>query len=93
MDDLIDGFTVDDYVRATTSVIFEARNGLMACIGFGNLGLQELHSSHAAFAHVAAALEAAERTYATIKQFDREFIHRKQEVENLESNIPKAAED
>lgn len=82
MDDLIDGFTVEEYVRFSGSVIFEARNGLLASVEFGEIALKELDPSHPAYAHVAAALQVAKRAFAVVKHFDHEFLRRRQEREN-----------
>lgn len=90
MDDLIGGVTVEEYVRSSASVIFAARNGLCASVGFGDLALKELDPSHPAFAHVAAALESAGRAFATVKQFDHEFLRRREEAEKLKLNLREA---
>jgi len=90
MDDLTGGLTLEEYVRMTTAVLFEARNAAMASVGYGELALKELQISHPAFAHVSAAHKNAERTYAAVKGFDREFFQRKHEVARLKPNIPEA---
>ena len=88
MAELIGGFTVQEYAQLSGSVIFEARNGLLASIEFGEIALKELDPSHRAYAHVAAALNAAERAFAVVKHFDHEFLRRRLEAQKLRSNIP-----
>jgi len=88
MDDLTGGLTLEEYVRMTTAVLFEVRNAATASVGYGDLALKALQTSHPAFAHVSAAHKNAERTYAAVKGFDREFLRRQDEAERLKSNIP-----
>ena len=49
MEDLIRGFTIDEYVHVTGSLIFEVRNCLVGCVGYGELAQKELEPSHPAF--------------------------------------------
>jgi hypothetical protein len=79
MDDPIRGYTVEEYASLTRGVIFEIRNFLGASVGFGELAQQDLDPSHPAFAHVAQALQAAQRAYAVVRQFDHEFHRRRLE--------------
>lgn len=88
MTNLTGGFTVEEYVELTHSLIFEVRNCLMVTVGFGDLAKKELKRSHPAFTHVAQGLQAAERAFAAVKEFDREYYRRKQEAENRETNLP-----
>jgi hypothetical protein len=73
MSDPIRGFTIEEYANITGGVIFEVRNCLVAIVGYSELAKKELDSSHPAFSHVAKVLQAGERAFATVKQFDREF--------------------
>jgi hypothetical protein len=76
MDARMNGFTPDEYVGLTQSVIFEVRNFLVASIGYGELTLRELDPSHPAYVHCSAALHAAEAAFAAVKRFDHE-AHRR----------------
>lgn len=88
MDDPIRGFTIDEYASLTRGVIFEVRNCLTVSVGFGDLARKELDPSHPAFAHVARALQAAERASTAVGQFDREFHRRRREPEkNLNAQL------
>ena len=71
-----DGFTSEEFARLTHGLIFEMSNGLVACVGFGELAQKELDPSHPAYAHVTRALKAAERLSATVKQCETEVRHR-----------------
>ena len=81
MNDPIRGFTIEEYAGITGGVIFEVRNALMACIGYGELAKESLDSSHPAFSHITKALQAAERARAVVGQFDCEFHRRRNEAE------------
>ena len=85
MQDLIKGFTVEEYIRSTGALIFEVRNCLLASVGYGQIAQEQLQDSHPAFPHVGSALKAAERGFAAVKHFDEEFFRRKREAEKLES--------
>jgi len=90
MEDLIRGFTIDEYVHVTGSLIFEVRNCLVGCVAYGELAQKELEPSHPAFTHVATALKLAERAFDVVKQFDREFYRRRLEAEKLKTGAPDA---
>ena len=83
MGNLTGGFTVEEYVALTRSLIFEVRNSLLATVGFGDLARKELERSHPAFKYVEQSLQEAERAFAAVKQFDHEYYRRKQEAESL----------
>jgi len=80
MDDPIRGFTIEEFASLIRGVIVEIRNSVGASVGFGELAQKELEPSHPAFAHVAKALQAAQRARAVVGQFDREFHRRRNEA-------------
>jgi hypothetical protein len=80
MDDPIRGFTIEEYASLIRGVIFEIRGSVVASVGYGELAQKELEASHSAFAHVAKALQAAQRAMAVVQQFDREFHRRRNEA-------------
>lgn len=88
MHDSIKGFTIEEYLRATGSLIFDVRNGLLGFVGYVQLAHEEFDPSHPAFENVANALRIAEAAFSAVKQFDQELFHRKNEAETLEARNP-----
>jgi hypothetical protein len=78
MNNLIGGFTIEEYIHLTGSLTF------------GDLAQKELQPSHPASAHVATALKLAERAFAALKQFDREFYRRSLEAQKQQTDVPDA---
>ena len=69
------------YANITGGVIFEVRNCLMVIVGYSELAKKELDTSHPAFSHVARVLQAGDRAFATVGQFDCEFHRRRNEAQ------------
>jgi hypothetical protein len=90
MNNLIGGFTIEEYIHLTGSLIFEVRNCLAGSVGFGEPAQKELQPSHPASAHVATALKSAERAFAALKQFDREFYRHSLEAQKQQTDVPDA---
>lgn len=88
MSDAIRGFTIEEYAKITGGVIFEVRNCLLAIVGLSELAMKKLDPSHPAFSHVAKVLQAGERAFATVGQFDREFHRRRNEAEGARREEP-----
>ena len=88
MRDPIRGFTIEEYAHITGGVIFEVRNCLLAIVGYSELATKELDPSHPAFSHVTNVLQAGERAFAAVRQFDHEFHRRRNEAEGPSRNEP-----
>jgi hypothetical protein len=77
MDGPIRGFTIEEFARITSGVMFEIRAFSTTSVGYGQLAKEKLDPAHPAFPDVANALKAAERVREVVEQFDQEFHRRR----------------
>lgn len=73
LDVLLGGMTVEEYVHFTRQTIFELRNYLAACVGYGEMAREEIQPSQAGFVSLTKALSAAEHARAVVRHFDDRF--------------------
>ncbi len=81
MDDPILGFTIEEYAGLVRGVIFEIRNSVGPSLRYVELAQEELEPLHPAFAHLAQALQAAQRGRDVVEQFDQEYHRRRREAQ------------
>jgi hypothetical protein len=73
LDALLGGMTMKEYVHFTQEAIFELRNYLAICVGYGEMAREEVQPSHAGFVSLTKVLSAADGARAVVRRFDDRF--------------------